>query len=624
MSTGYRAVVWMMFATVAPVSAQAQVSSNGSLIGKYFFRQVLLQTSSGSTVSQTQSAWGTLTFDGAGNFAISGSQISGTSPAVPLTGNGTYMVNPGGYVTLSNPLLTGVTINARLGAQALVGSSTEAGANTFDLLVALHGSNAAVTNQILTGPYWVSSLEFPNGGLTNIRETNFELTADARGDFSQLTVNGQAANLGNALTTQTVAAGTYLMNVDGSGTMTFPASTGLDATTQLIEGVKDIYVAQDGSFFIGGSGDAGGHGIIAGIKAWNGGVSSATNASWNGLYFAASLQYDTSAKVLSSMVGSVDPTSAGAVWEQHTRTPGGLSDTSSLLIYSLNPDGSGTYTNASGRVDLPPTTLVFTNSGLGTSSTSTYQFVLGSSVVPQTGSGSAPFLNPLGVFSAASYAPSAPVSPGEFVVLYGSGLATSTMQATIPYPTAQGLGGTTLTVNGIAAPIYWVSANQINAVVPYGVTGSTATFVATVNGLVSLPITVPLAPTSPGVFSLSANGIGDGAIEHPGGAIVNQANPAKPGEIIQVFLTGLGAVSPAVPDGTAAPSNPTAKVTAAVTAYVGGIKVTNIQFDGLSPDLASLYQLNIQIPSNVPAGPQTLEISTADGSTSIVDVWIGS
>ena len=66
-------------------------------------------------------------------------------------------------------------------------------------------------------------------------------------------------------------------------------------------------------------------------------------------------------------------------------------------------------------------------------------------------------------------------------------------------------------------------------------------------------MTVPLAPTAPGVFSLSANGLGDGAIRHADSSLVNQANPAMPGEIVQVYLTGLGAVNPPVPDGTAAP-----------------------------------------------------------------------
>jgi uncharacterized protein (TIGR03437 family) len=142
------------------------------------------------------------------------------------------------------------------------------------------------------------------------------------------------------------------------------------------------------------------------------------------------------------------------------------------------------------------------------------------------------------------------------------------------------------------------------------------------NGVLSNPITVPLSPTAPGVFSLSSNGLGDGAITHQNASVVNQGNPAMPGEIVQVYLTGLGAVSPAVQDGAAAPSKTLANVTAPVTVFVGGIQVSNIQFKGLSPGLASLYQLNIQIPSNIGPGPQSFAVQTPDGFTDIVQVWV--
>ena len=103
---------------------------------------------------------------------------------------------------------------------------------------------------------------------------------------------------------------------------------------------------------------------------------------------------------------------------------------------------------------------------------------------------------------------------------------------------------------------------------------------------------------------------------------MSQANPAMPGEFLQVFLTGLGAVTPAVSDGTAAPSKPLAKANAAVNAYVGGLPVPSILFQGLSPGLASLYQLNIQIPLNIGPGPQPLAIQTSSAFTDLVNVWI--
>ena len=162
MNSAYKVVVFALFAT----AANAQVSTNASLSGKYFFRQVALLTSATATggsasISQTESAWGTLTFDGLGGFTVSGSQLAGTTASTALSGTGTYTVNPGGYVTLSNPLLPGVTVNARLGADGLlVGSSTEAGPDTFDLLIAFLGAVNPVTNRTLNGPIGFPVLNF--------------------------------------------------------------------------------------------------------------------------------------------------------------------------------------------------------------------------------------------------------------------------------------------------------------------------------------------------------------------------------------------------------------------------------------------------------------------------------
>lgn len=605
------------------VLADGQVSNNQSLIGKYFFRQVLLETSGGSTVTQTASASGTLTFDGSGNVTINGMQLSGTAAATTLSSQGTYAVSPGGFITLSNPLLPGATVNARLGAEAVVGSSTEAGPGVFDLLIGLKGPVNGVTNRAMSGPYWVSSLEFPNGGTADIRNTNFTLTANGNGGFAETTVAGQANNLGNTLMTQTVSPISYLLNTDGSGTMTFPAAAGLDLTTQLIEGVKDIYLSTDGSFFIGGSMDAGGHGIVVGIKAFAGGpVNSASNSSLSGFYFAAGMRYNTATSSLASIVGSLNPTSQGAVWEQHTRqSNSGLLDANPLVPYSLNADGSGTFTGLPGHIDLASNSQVFSISGVDVASSTNYGLYLGDSVLAQ--SGPAPFLHPLGIFNAASYAPPGyPVSPGGFVSLFGQGLSPGLIQAGgIPFPFV--LGQTSLTVNGIPAPLYLASPTQINAVVPYEVTGPTATFIATVGSTATNSVTVPLSPTAPGVFSVNANGLGNGAITHADYTVVSQSSPAKPGEVVAVYLTGLGAVSPSVQDGTAAPGNPPAAVVASVTATVGGIPVSNIEFNGLSPGSSSLYQFNIQIPSSAPSGPQTLQIATTNGSTSMVNLWVG-
>src|SRR5580698_4505293 len=95
---------WLLLAAVvAATVAWGQISTNQSLSGKYFFRQVMLVTDGSTTpnVTNTVSGEGAITFDGNGNFAVTGQMLSGTAAAVALTGSGTYAVSPGGFMTLS-------------------------------------------------------------------------------------------------------------------------------------------------------------------------------------------------------------------------------------------------------------------------------------------------------------------------------------------------------------------------------------------------------------------------------------------------------------------------------------------------------------------------------------------
>ncbi len=108
----------------------------------------------------------------------------------------------------------------------------------------------------------------------------------------------------------------------------------------------------------------------------------------------------------------------------------------------------------------------------------------------------------------------------------------------------------------------------------------------------------------------------------PNATLVSASAPAARGEFISVYLTGLGAVAPSVSDGSAAPGNPPAKATGPVAVYIGGQPVSNVSFAGLTPTLAGLYQLNIQIPDTASSGAQSLAVQTNEGFTDMVTIWI--
>jgi uncharacterized protein (TIGR03437 family) len=601
-------IAMLAFASMAP----AQVSSNASLSGQYYFRQVLLITDGGTNVVDTRSGAGTLTFDGDGNFTISGQQLVGTVAPVALTGSGTYSVKSGGFTTLSNPLRPDALVNARLGAGALVGSSTEAGPTIFDLFFAIPVPSTPISLATLNGPYWVSSLEFPNGGTANIRNTNFKLTANGAGSFAETTVTGQARNLGNVLSNQTVSPMTYLVSAN-AGRLSFPLGTGQTNLTQLISGNKDIYISQDGSYFIGGSTAAGGHGIVVGVKAF---ASGASSASWNGFFYSAGMRFDGDRERLAAVTASLNVTGSGAVWGRRTRQSDGLFDAAVLLTYALGADGSGIYQSTTGHVDLASSGQTFATSGVDVGDSSSYELYFGVRMPAQSGTGV--FIDPQRVLNAANFALGYPLSPGGFVALTGSGFGTQTVISQAPYPKL--VGDVKVTVNGIDAPIYFLSPKFISAVVPYSVTGSTATVVVMVNTTQSNSVEVPLAPAAPGVYAWTADGLGDAIVGQLNGTKVDGSNPAVPGTYVTVYLTGLGAVTPAVPEG--AVDTTLSSVNAPVAVTIGGMPVSDIQFKGLAPTLGSVYVMNIKIPFGLARGPQSLAVQTVEGFTDMVNIFV--
>ena len=148
------------------VTAWADVATNSSLKGKYFFRQVLMVADGSASVTETRTGFGTIDFDGTGHFQVTGQQLANDVTTGPLQKTGDYVVKPGGYVTLPSPLnATGSlsSLNLRLGTTGLVGSSTEGGSTIFDMFVAIPAPSQAAP--VITGPYWISSLEMPRGGL---------------------------------------------------------------------------------------------------------------------------------------------------------------------------------------------------------------------------------------------------------------------------------------------------------------------------------------------------------------------------------------------------------------------------------------------------------------------------
>jgi len=200
--------------------------------------------------------------------------------------------------------------------------------------------------------------------------------------------------------------------------------------------------------------------------------------------------------------------------------------------------------------------------------------------------GSDPTIAPNGVLNAASFLSS--LSPGAIMTIFGSGLSQGTSSASqTPLPTT--LSGVSVSVNGTAAPLYYTSPVQINAQIPFETGAGSATVTVAVNGRTTSQA-IQLSNASPGVFT-------DGARIVPIGS-------ARRGDLITLFITGQGPLSPPVPTGatpavTAGAAVPSPALNVALT--VGNVPA-DILFVGVPAWSVGVTQINFRVPSSVAAG----------------------
>jgi uncharacterized protein (TIGR03437 family) len=193
-------------------------------------------------------------------------------------------------------------------------------------------------------------------------------------------------------------------------------------------------------------------------------------------------------------------------------------------------------------------------------------------------------------------------SPGEIISIFGTVLSGSTMSAsTLPLPTS--LGGTSVTINGTAAPLFYVSPTQINAQLPYEVaSGVAAPVVVTYNGN-TVTGTIPISTYSPGLF-LDSTGA-------PAGF-----QTAKRGQTIALYITGQGPVTPQPTDGTT-PGSTTPVPQNTVSISVGDVSAaTPYAYIGMPSWAIGLTQINFTIPTSAPLGPQPIVVSIGAAVTS--------
>jgi uncharacterized protein (TIGR03437 family) len=198
------------------------------------------------------------------------------------------------------------------------------------------------------------------------------------------------------------------------------------------------------------------------------------------------------------------------------------------------------------------------------------------------------------------------VSPGCIATIFGTNLVSGSAAIAPGKPLPTSLGGSMVLISGTAAPLFFAGPTQINLQLPYGLApGSATAVVVQSGGASSASFSFTVSTASPGIFP---NGVGNQAVAvNPDGSVNTAANPAKPGDYLVVYITGVGPVNQSESTNTAPPPLPVATSTLPFSATIGG-QAANTPFVGLTSGFIGLGQANVQVPT-LPNGSYPLVVT---------------
>jgi uncharacterized protein (TIGR03437 family) len=237
-----------------------------------------------------------------------------------------------------------------------------------------------------------------------------------------------------------------------------------------------------------------------------------------------------------------------------------------------------------------------------------------------------PVIGSGGVVNAASFAmqslPNSGIAQGSVFSIFGTGLGPvePARVSAFPLPTDLGNSSVSVTVNGttVKAILFYVQANQINALMPSNTPIGSGTLSVTANGQISASAPVKVVAENVGIFTVASSGSGPGVFTNGS----NQANSfvlaANPGEILNIWATGLGAIS--APDDQV-PT--TGNIGPAPTVYVGGATVKP-GYWGRSGCCSGVNQIQIQIPQNVTGCTVPVAVQTGNTVSNFVSISVAA
>lgn len=201
------------------------------------------------------------------------------------------------------------------------------------------------------------------------------------------------------------------------------------------------------------------------------------------------------------------------------------------------------------------------------------------------------------------------LAPNTIATLYGSNLSFTTQalaasdldSGTLP----TGLGGTKVIVYGLTCSLFYVSPTQINFIIPYEPTGSQVPVTVLRQGVAGPSVTIPLSPFAPAFFEWNGN-LAVAQHSDARATLISPDAPARPGEIVVLYATGLGRTTPAIISGEIVSR-------ATPILYLSQLQITlagnpvpqgSILYAGLTPGMSGLYQINLRLPATLPPNPE--------------------
>jgi uncharacterized protein (TIGR03437 family) len=469
------------------------------------------------------------------------------------------------------------------------------------------GAGGGGASTVFAQPTWQTGLGVPNNGARNVPD--IALAASPDHDGYMVYSGGQLAVFGGTFGGIAALLNHYLVS---TGAQTVPGVGNMNPRLYAL--------AQSGTGVF--------HDVTAGDNIVNVACGARARNCVAGSYgYTAGQGYDQA-----SGLGSVDAYNLVTAWRAGSSARAFASVTLQATANSVPSTGSvtvtATVTSTSGAT--PTGSVAFTSagrqigvaplSGTGSSASASItvdaaQLQVGANSIVAQYSGDAALNAATGAISVAVTVPGSsaqPVvtglangasfrqtySPGMVLTVFGTNLADATWVASsVPLPVQA--AGVSVTVGGVGAPLYYVSPGQLNVQIPYETPVGKPTVLTVTNNGRTVTTTLTVAAAAPGVFT------------DTNGAIVPVSNVAR-GGIVTLYLTGLGAVSPAISTGAApAAGTPVSQLPVPAqltTVSIGGVDAAT-EFAGIPTALVGVAQINLRIPLAAPLGTQSVVVS---------------